>query len=149
MNISAARAYLNRLTLTIFVLIALIVLSPKCSRAGELYIYEHNGSIIDWFVVGNRITATYETPRLGLAEAGIKPGTILFEGEYEGARIVGTAYTFKRGCRPAPYNVIGYEDRKRIILDGPVPVRSGCTVAGFSATRPNARLVLKYSATHH
>ncbi len=127
----------------------LLLISP--CLAGELHIYEHNGSVIDWYVVGDEITATYSVPRPGL---GIGQETILFRGSYEDSeRITGTAYTFKNGCAPAPYNVIGrHEDGgKRIVLSGPAPVRArgGCSTTGYSAASPHARLVLTYSATHH
>lgn len=129
--------------------LALLVLAPLGGRAGELYIYEHNGSIMNWYVVGDHIRTMYETPRLGLAEAGITSGTVLFKGEYEGSRIIGIAYAFKRGCLPAPYSVIGYDSGDEIVLSGPAPVRTGCIVTRYSATSPHARLIFKYSATHH
>ena len=119
--------------------------------AGELYIYEHNGSVIDWYVLQDAVTATYSRPRPGLEAAGVKEGTILFEGVYEGDRIVGKAYAFKAGCAPAFYEVIGSEEEGRIILKGPAPVRASgsCKVVRYSATSPHAELVFIYSATHH
>jgi hypothetical protein len=119
------------------------------ARAGELSIFEHNGSVIEWFVVQDAITATYKVPRKGLAEAGIKPGAKLFEGVYEDSRIVGKAFAFKLGCPRAEYDVIGYQKDKKIHLDGPAPVRTGCSVTRYSASSPHARLVFTYSATHH
>jgi hypothetical protein len=126
-----------------------LYLLPEPSISGELYIYEHNGSIIDWYVLGDKISATYNTPRSGVALAGISRGTKLFDGHYEGDRIVGTAFAFKAGCTPAPYEVIGRHKGKRIILTGPAPVRDGCKVVRHSATSPHASLVLIFSATHH
>jgi hypothetical protein len=119
--------------------------------AGELYIYEHNLSVIHWFVVGNDIKTTYAKPKPSLAPAGVKEDTVLFEGVYEGNRIVGTAYAFKAGCAPAPYDVIGWEQGNEIILRGPGPVRSrsGCDVIGYSAKSPHVELKFTYSATHH
>lgn len=124
-------------------------LSVASASAGELSIFEHNGSIIHWFVVQDRITATYATPRKGLVSAGIRPGSKLFEGYYEGGRIVGKAFVFKSGCAPASYDVIGTEKGRSIHLDGPAPMRSGCAVTHHSASSPHANLVLIYSATHH
>jgi hypothetical protein len=127
----------------------LAMLSPCI--AGELHIYEHNGSVIDWYVVGNEITATYSVPRPGLS---VRTEAVLFRGSYEDSeRFIGTAYTFKTGCPPAPYNVIGQHEAggKRIVLRGPAPTRArqGCSITGYSATSPHARLVLTFSATHH
>ncbi len=121
------------------------------TSAGELYIYEHNLSVIDWFVVGDKIKATYSKPKASLVAAGVKEGAVLFEGDYEGNRIIGTAYAFKSGCAPAPYQVIGMEQGSQIILRGPGPVRSksGCDVIGYSAKSPHAELTFQYSATHH
>ncbi|MBD2745879.1 hypothetical protein IC232_04120 [Microvirga sp. BT688] len=121
------------------------------AAAGELYIYEHNLSVIDWFVVGDKIKATYSKPKASLAAAGVKEGAVLFEGDYEGNRIIGTAYAFKSGCAPAPYQVIGMEQGSQIVLRGPGPVRSktGCDVVGYSAKSPHAELKFNYSATHH
>jgi hypothetical protein len=132
-------------------LLAIFLSNPTQSLAGELYIYEHNLSVIHWFVVGNDIKTTYAKPKPSLAAAGVKEDTVLFEGIYEGNRIVGTAYAFKSGCAPAPYDVIGWEQGKEIILRGPGPVRSksGCDVIGYSAKSPHAELKFTYSATHH
>jgi hypothetical protein len=130
---------------------ALSAMAMGPTSAGELYIYEHNLSVIDWFVVGDKIKATYSRPKPSLEAAGVKEGAVLFEGDYEGNRIVGTAYAFKSGCAPAPYQVIGMEQGSQIILRGPGPVRSktGCDVIGYSAKSPHAELKFNYSATHH
>lgn len=118
--------------------------------AGELSVFEHNGSIIEWFVVGDTIKATYSLPRPGLAKSGVEPGATLFEGAYEGDRIVGKAFAFKSGCAPASYQVIGrHLDNKQTVLDGPAPLRSGCSVTGYSTNSPHAHLVLTFSARHH
>jgi len=129
----------------------LCLLLPPSSRAGELYIYEHNGSIIDWGVVGDKITATYTTPRASLAAAGATQGALLFEGVYEGKRIIGRAYVFRRGCKPAPYEVIGYHEDTNVVLRGPAPkwAKKSCNIIGYDARSPNASLTFFYSATHH
>lgn len=121
------------------------------ASAGELSIYEHNGSVIDWFIVGDAITATYATPRPGLEDAGVERGATLFKGSYEGNRIVGRAYAFKAGCPAASYAVLGEHVGDRIVLRGPAPhrARNSCAVVGYLADSPHAQLVLKYSSTHH
>ncbi len=119
--------------------------------AGSLDIYEHNGSVIEWYVLRDTIKATYSTPRPGLETAGVRPGAVLFEGVYEAGRIVGRAYAFKAGCPPVGYDVIGEELRGLIVLRGPAPHRApnSCAVVSYLANSPHARLVLTYSATHH
>jgi hypothetical protein len=138
------------LKFNVSVAIGLIGVSQFC-HAGELHIYEHNRSVIDWVVVGDTIKATYSKPRPDLEAAGIKEGQLLFDGVYEGERISGTAYAFKSGCSPAAYQVIGTEERGKITLRGPAPTRSrtNCRVLGYSATSPHAKLVFVYSSTHH
>jgi hypothetical protein len=130
---------------------ALLIAFSSPASAGSLDIYEHNGSVIDWFVVGDTIKATYSTPRPGLESVGVRAGAVLFEGAYEGSRIVGRAFAFKAGCPPAGYDVIGEETKGTIVLRGPAPHRApnSCAVKSYFANSPHARLVLTYSATHH
>ena len=132
-------------------ILACLLPIPTLSTAGELYIYEHNLSVVHWFVVGDNIKASYAKPKASLAAAGVKEDTVLFEGSYEGNRIVGKAFAFKTGCAPVPYDVIGQEQGNQIILRGPGPVRrkTGCDVVGYSAKSPHAELKFSYSATHH
>jgi hypothetical protein len=82
---------------------ALLVGASPVLFAGEYNISEHNGSRISWFFTGSHVIARYETPRRGMKEVGVHPDTILFEGqefggEEEGRKLVGKAYTFRRGC---------------------------------------------------
>ncbi|MBN9471073.1 MAG: hypothetical protein J0J10_20090 [Bosea sp.] len=122
------------------------------SSAGELHVFEHNRSVMNLYMVSDKVRITYETPRPGLGEAGIRSGTVLFEGSYDGERFEGTAYAFKAGCRPAPYAVLGRSaGNGQIVLQGPAPVRAkhGCAVTGYSVESPHARLRFSHSATHH
>lgn len=113
------------------ILLASLVLSAAICRgalAGELDIYEHNGSVINWFVVNGEATATYATPKASLLASGIREGSVVFKGFEEGTRISGTAYSYRNGCAPAPYEVVGYFSGNNIVLSGPSPVRAkgGC-----------------------
>lgn len=119
--------------------------------AGQLDIYEHNGSVINWFVVNDEATATYATPKPSLLASGIEEGNVVFKGVEEGNRISGTAYTYRKGCSPAPYEVVGYFSGDDIVLSGPSPVRAkgSCDVIRYTLDSPNAKLVFKYSSTHH
>ena len=143
----------NRLCLLVMTTAALLLASgtfKSTSTAGELHFYEHNLSVISWFVAGDNIKATYETPRPGLLEAGVVSGTILFEGRYEAGKIVGTAFAFKRGCSPAPYQVVGTDTNRGIELRGPGPIyEQGCRIKGYSLSSPHSLLAFRYSSTHH
>lgn len=121
------------------------------ATAGELDIYEHNGSVINWFVVNGEATATYSTLKPSLLGLGILEGSVVFKGFEEGNRVSGTAYTYRKGCAPAPYEVVGYFSGNDIILSGPAPVRAkgSCKVIRYTLDSPNAKLLFRYSSTHH
>ena len=76
----------------------------------------------------------------------IDDGTILFEGEpwQSGGAFRGVAYTFRKGCDPAPYKVVaGYEGFQEILTlrgEAPVRVEGGCKVAGYTNSSSNAVL---------
>lgn len=61
-------------------------------------------------------TATYATPKASLLASGIQEGSVVFKGFEEGNRISGTAYTYRKGCAPAPYEVVGYFSGNNIVL---------------------------------
>lgn len=124
---------------------------PNTGSAGQLDFYEHNGSVIAWFLAAGKVKATYETPRRGLQSVGVKEDSLLFEGFEESSRISGTAYAFKKGCKPAPYKVVGSNFGDIMVLTGPAPVRvkGKCTVERYTLDSPNAKLVFRYSGNHH
>ncbi|MGN7960879.1 hypothetical protein [Brucella sp. 22210] len=124
---------------------------PSVGCAGQLDFYEHNGSVIAWFVAGGEVKATYETPRRGLEAIGVREDSVLFTGYEESDRITGTAYAFKKGCKPAPYKVVGRNLGDQMVLRGPAPVRAKgkCTVERYTLDSPNADLVFKFSSNHH
>jgi hypothetical protein len=129
----------------------IVAASTPAARAGELHIYEHNGSVTNWFYAGDQVRATYETPRPGLLQVGVRSGDVIFEGFDENGRITGSAYAFKKDCAPARYQVMGRQENGIIELVGPAPVRdpAGCSVLRYSLNSPHARLRFVYSATHH
>ncbi|GAB5426630.1 MAG: hypothetical protein Devi2KO_00890 [Devosia indica] len=107
------------------------------------YLY-HNGSRMA--VSPAEGTIRYDRVRDGL-RGSIEDGTILFEGEpwEPGGPFQGTAYTFRRGCKPAGYEVVaGYEGFQEILTlrgDAPVRVKGGCEVTGYTADNSNSVLV--------
>ncbi|MCC8957611.1 hypothetical protein H8B02_30520 [Bradyrhizobium sp. Pear77] len=128
---------------------AIAVLVNSSASAQEMAPIFHNGSrgIItrDKGIVEIR----YETPRSGLP---VKEGTVLFSGRWdEHGNYEGVAYTFKRGCDPAPYRVTGKDAGPGIILTGIPPRRDphGCAVIGTNATVKHSRLVFEYEIEDH
>ncbi len=89
----------------------------------------------------------YAEPKPSIA-ATIKPDTVLFRGWHvPNEWLSGVAYTFKKGCDPAPYLVSGhYQGGLKLTLTGKAPVREGCKVIGYSDKSPNASLVFDLAA---
>lgn len=125
---------------------------PVWSRADSIVGIDHNGSLM-WHDAQQGVLY-YERPKSslgGLAERG----TILFQGEpwsFDGDFTMrGTAYTFRKGCAPAPYAVEGgfvaggADKPDRIVLRGASPVRAkgGCAILGYTNDNPNAELVFQ------
>ena len=107
-------------------------------------LWMHNGSVMYYHAQGASRTFTYYKPRKGLERLR---GKVLFTGQKHGWQMAGTAYTFRKGCAPAPYDVGGDAATPgRIVLDGAAPVRArgGCKVIGYSRNTGNARLVFTY-----
>ena len=112
--------------------------------AQEKTILQHNGSLVLMTREKGHVEIRYETPREGLS---LQQGTLLFSGNNDGrGNYIGTAYTFKRGCQPAPYLVVGKEAGPGIVLVGSAPQRDprSCDVVASAATGKNARLVFEY-----
>jgi len=95
--------------------------------------WNHNGSIVSFVTDGPKQKIFYDTPRIGLMDAGVKPGTLLFEGRRNGQTWVGTAYQFYRTCKSRGYQVGGNtsDDLKQITLKGKAPLLdANCNVMG-------------------
>ncbi|MBU1175863.1 MAG: hypothetical protein KKH72_10725 [Alphaproteobacteria bacterium] len=105
---------------------------------------DHNGSSM-WFD-NLQGTIYYVTPKSSM-QATVSNGTVLFRGApwemQPGAPLSGTAYTFRKGCQPAPYAVTGLVEADRIVLRGNSPIREkgGCAILGYTSDSPNAVLV--------
>lgn len=118
----------------------------KISVKARLPEFDHNGSLM--LVDHERGLIAYKTPKKSI-RGTIAPGTILFKGtawdQYETGRIIkGTAYLFKKGCAPAPYQVSGslVNSWHTLVLRGAAPVRKkgSCVVESYSLNSPNAEL---------
>ena len=115
------------------------------SSFGPGVYWGHNGSSMSITKSGPNLRIVYDSPRTGIRNQGVRRGTVLFRGQMHGNRIRGTAYTFKRGCQPASYNVSGRHFINEggygtIVLSGAAPIREGCEVVGYTRNSSNARL---------
>lgn len=106
----------------------------------------HNGSAMRIDIAGERIRISYVQPRPGLAEAGVYPGAVLFEGQMHGDVIMGEARAWKAGCTPAGYNVAGRIEAGGFVLIGPGPHRRGCNVVSLTPNSPHSRLPFTVTA---
>jgi hypothetical protein len=114
--------------------------------------YTHNGS---YMLVDERHgEIRYERPKPTIAGT-VAPGTVLFRGTFSDIEsdptkgyakgiVKGTAYTFKKGCPPTPYEVEGTYESNVIRLSGNAPKRdkNSCLILGTTNTGPHT--VLKF-----
>ena len=115
--------------------------SPPSNVPTETTVLGHNGSTIQMTKTGNVVEMRYTGVRSGLAA---EVGALLFRGTVTSSgHIEGTAYTFKRGCPPAPYQVSGQQTNKQIVLLGRAPVhdRNSCEVVAYDPAAASASLV--------
>lgn len=105
--------------------------------------FMHNGSVMALYRHDTTISIFYLEPRNTLFENGVKRGSLLFSGAYVGDTVEGTAYSFKKGCEPAPYDVNGADGGSVIRLFGAAPVRPNrsCAVNGYNSSTQNAMLI--------
>lgn len=128
--------------LRVLCLAALLAPAALPAMAADLYIYEHNGSVIDWSVAGDHITASYDMPKESMRRIGVRPGDVVFEGSFDANGVTGVAYLFKPGCPPVSYPVSGGQTAEGVVLRGAAPIRrQGCRVEGYTNNGPNANLL--------
>jgi len=113
------------------------VASPVYAASGSLW--DHNGSKMTLEEDGAKRKILYTEPREGLDKAGIRPGTVLFDGARKpDGRFAGNAKIFKGTCNPIDYFVEGTVDERKgeIVLQGQAPVYAaqGCEISGYSDT---------------
>jgi hypothetical protein len=110
-------------------------------------LFDHNGS--DVRIAPSSGTIIYESPKKGIAGT-VKSGMLLFKADTpwdpydDNAPVKGTAYVFKKGCEPAPYQVSGHQQGwHTLVLKGAAPVRekNGCRVIGY---KMNSNATLKF-----
>jgi hypothetical protein len=95
--------------------------------------WEHNGSLMYLEASGNVREFYYARPRPGMAEAGARPGSLLFSGEVVDGGYQGTAYIFSPRCGKLSYYVSGpiLNNYRRVVMRGQAPrVNAACQVIG-------------------
>jgi hypothetical protein len=95
--------------------------------------WEHNGSTVQLFANGAKRQFYYQNPRPGMQQEGVRPGTLLFDGQRRGSQYSGTAYMFSRACGAVGYAVSGAvsADDRQVTLYGNAPrLDAYCRVSG-------------------
>jgi hypothetical protein len=118
--------------------------TPALAANGS--VWDHNGSQMTLEENGEKRKLVYTEPKEGLDKAGIKKGTVLFNGERKAdGRLAGFAKIFKGNCNPIDYFVEGTlnEQKGEIVLQGQAPVYASgtaCEVNGYSDSSPASTL---------
>ncbi|QRM35092.1 hypothetical protein [Microvirga sp. VF16] len=114
----------------------------------QLYIHNGSGMYVN---MGTGIIR-YAAPKESIAGT-VKEGTVLFRGEFKNApgleargTVNGTAYVFKKGCEPAPYQVSGTYNAWSVTMKGAAPRRAKDSCAVLEATKNSPHAVLKFEA---
>jgi len=98
-------------------------------------LWEHNGSIVHLEVNQDQRRFFYDKPRPGMAKVGVKPGTLLFDGQSHANAYTGTTYIFNPRCGRVPYRVSGpiLDDGRRVVVRGNAPhVDGNCRVSRYA-----------------
>lgn len=97
--------------------------------------WDHNGSRMGLVAKGNRRQFYYVVPRAALAERGVTPATLLFDGERLGHRYEGEARIFAAPpCGVFTYAVTGSvaSDQRSVTMRGLAPrIGNRCEVTGY------------------
>ena len=107
--------------------------------------WNHNGSVMRLVARGNQRWFYYEEPKQVLRRAGVRRGTLLFNGRKQGDYYTGTARRFSKYCpgNPLEYHVEGpvRRDQLKVTVEGNRDVQSQCRATGRRAWD---RLVFSY-----
>jgi hypothetical protein len=133
-------------TLAVFAALGAAGAGGSSAYAASGSIWDHNGSKMTLEENGEKRKLVYTGPREGLDKAGIRQGTVLFNGEKKAdGRLAGFAKIFKGTCNPVDYFVEGTlnEGKGEIVLQGQAPVYAAgtsCEVTGYSDSSPASTL---------
>lgn len=97
--------------------------------------WKHNNSIMKYISDDVSRVMKYYRPKSELGDL-VAPDQILYHGERHGDAFIGTAYTFKGGCEPMPFDIGGeIKSDEGFTLRGRKPVRNwSCEVTGYEDT---------------
>ncbi len=100
--------------------------------------WNHNGSLMRLKASGNQRWMYYENPRQVLRDAGVRRGTLLFNGRKSGDWYSGTARRFSKFCpgNPLEYFVEGpvRSDQLQVTVRGTREVYRQCQPTGQIAS---------------
>lgn len=116
---------------------------PQVPVREQASYWDHNGSLMQLVSNGSQRQFVYVEPRSVLASAGVRAGTVLFDGRRVGQRYVGTARVFSRFCtEPLEYQAEGaVVSEREVVLTGTRPVFKRCQPTGEYS---KDRLVFRY-----
>lgn len=109
------------------------VLSENQSLQTQQLLWDLNGSTLYLVAQGKSRKFIYKQPRPAIADLGVKPETLFFEGEVVGEQYQGTAY-FNNRCGRSPVRVGGQilDNYRRVELRGQAPqFDANCRKTGF------------------
>ncbi|SRR6056297_402785 len=94
--------------------------------------WNHNGSLMRLTDQGNNRWFWYENPRQGVRNAGVQPGTLLFNGSKNGEWYSGTARVFDSYCGALEYYVEGpvLQNPLRVQVTGQRQIYQNCQPTG-------------------
>jgi hypothetical protein len=107
----------------------------------QQFLFDHNGSLMSWQQDGPNLWVVYLEPRPGVVAVGVRPGSLLFAGQWTDQGLVGVDHVYAAGCPPFPYRVSGgYVSRGVIVMHGAAPVVDPytCTVLWYTWESANA-----------
>lgn len=128
----------------LFVLFATMVATTTFASADSCW--DHNGSLMRLEAQGSNRWFYYEEPRSVLRKAGVRSGTLLFNGRKNGNYYSGTARVYSKFCpgEPLKYSVEGpvRSDQLQITVRGRRGIFSQCQPTGRTKSD---KLVFTYS----
>ena len=124
------------LALSIGTMMPLSLVTATYAKADSCW--NHNGSIMRLKAKGNQRWFYYENPRQVLQNAGVRRGTLLFNGRKNGNWYSGTARRFSKFCpgNPLEYYVEGpvRNDQLQVTVRGTRDVYNQCQNTGNIAS---------------
>ncbi len=105
---------------------------PSIARADTCW--DHNGSMMRLRTEGDKFWFSYDRPKRSLHRAGVRQGTLLFDGIYHRGNYTGIARRFSRYCpgTPSEYQVSGpvASGQQRIVVTGERQIHKRCRPTG-------------------